>query len=399
MILNPWGMPQPSPWNYSSTRTDTVSKLVQVSGNGADDQTQTDTTQTVTQDGTVSASGQDDGEMVFHAEGTIHRSYTFSDTDSIGNTQSESFTDHQHYIFDDTQGRGLSAGTPAITASGDGYVHGSQSETWGTIAPGSNGFSHSTFANSDYTFNYSSGTGPTDWTTTQNAEQGLTFQTSYFTVTDEGLTVNSTVNASETDTAMVTSSASGSPTISLSEMDSLVVHADITGPDGGSTTFDASVGQSLGTNDILLAQAVGPAIEVGRRAGKYIRSMKQPNQPDLPLHVISPNLTPLDIRNSYWNHLATQWNNGLFAWPFTGTPGQLTGGSGIYQGALDPRPVAGTLRFPPPEVSSFFNGIVLQPYWSPPDAQGKQHLWVSFGHYKAGYRYSMGTSYDTGVTR
>jgi hypothetical protein len=389
-------MPMPGPWNYHSIVTDTVSSHNEVSGNGADDQTQTDTTQTTTEVGTVDTSGHDDGQMIYHADGTIHRTYTNSVTDGDnGDVQAENLTTNQHYIFDDTAGRGLSAGTGAMTASGDGYVHDVLTEVWGTVSLGSAGYNRTVFTGSDYQFNDATGTGPEVWSITQNADQGQTTATSAVDVTDDGLTVNANLNASEIDTASVTSNSEGTGSVQLGETDSLSVHADIVGGDGGSTSFDASVGQTLGTSDILATGLLGP-IGAALEAAEYISRFKRPSQPALPMKVIGPNGTPADIRGAYWNYLATNWNTGWYAWPFTGTPGQLTGDSGSIENIYT-RPTTVGLFFANPKTPR--TGVVLNPYWTefPVGPDWKYHLKV----YVRTFDWWIETSsadFDTGIT-
>jgi len=398
------GMPpmrMPGPWNYHSSRTEITSSYVETSDNGALDQTQTDSTQTTTQDGTVSASGQDDGLLIFHAHGTTDETYTNSLTDAdTGDVQSEDLTTHVHYVFDDTAGRGLSAGTGTMTASGDGYVHDVLTETWGTVSLGTDGYTQTVFTGSDYQFSDSQTAGTETWSITQNANQGQTTETSVSYVTDDGLTVNSTLNASETDTASITDNSGGTGSVQVGETDSLAVHADIMSADGGSTSFDASDGQSLGTNDILGAMVtvtIGSIFVPNNDVFDYLRSTRQRNQPALPMRVIGPNHTTQDIRNTYWSELARQWNGGWYAWPFTGTPGKLGGGSGNFTDPILAQPGPwdkGAKLQPRPKA---FTGVELQPVYLttapgaiPLPGDIVPHLYVRYQIFKNGRKIDEG---------
>lgn len=402
--FNPSTYRDENPYSYSAVQIDTGSShIFVVQADGRERETEADSYQSVTQTGSVAGSGDDTGQMVFSAHGTTTDTDSFSDTNAIGNTQSEDVTTFNHYVVDSTQGRGLNDGTGNFTITADSYLNGQQAETWGSLSPGSNGFSHTATGNTQYDASASGGTDlgqPADWTVSQDADQGFVFQTAYHTVTDDGLTIDQTVNASETDTASSSISKNGAPTVSANATNSLGVIASIRSPDGGSTTFTANRSQTLGTNEIL--GFLGP-IWVGWEAANYIWSMKQPDQPDIPLHPIGPNPTSDDIRKTYWNSLATRWNNGLYAWPFTGTPGKVGGGNGNYDDrVLDPRPVAEeTPRIPPPKLATNFSGIVLSPYWTVPlEPDWKQHLRVYVRHYISGYvNPHIDYEYDTGVMR
>jgi hypothetical protein len=287
-----------------------------------------------------------------------------------------------------------------VSVSGDGYVHDLLTETWGTVSLGTNGYKQTVFTDSDYQFSDTESVGTATWFITQNADQGQTTQTSVVDVTDDGLTVNATLSASETDTASVTSNSDGTGSVQVSETDSLAVHADITSADGGTTSFDASGGQTLGTNDILGAMVtvtIGSIYVPDNALADYLRSMRQPGQPAIPLRVIGPNLTPQDIRNAYWNALALKWDAGAFAWPFTGTPGKLGNGSGQLPYPINPRPVVDGI--PPALAKHRMFGLEIQPFWTEvPLEDGMYHLKFKVVEYWLGGVVNVNV-YDSGTKK